>query len=340
VKFKAEILVCPICNNRNEARGLERGDQHLTCESCGAHYPLENGIPNLVTDPRLRTKLEDIDYDKIHSIDKMRRQRTFDDWSGILNSLSIDSNKILEIGSGTGQLTWGLMHCSQFDEVYATDISGIFLNRIARDYELDAKNRTYYYICDANQLPFQSNSFDVVVGHSVLHHFLNYEQTLEAIFKILRPGGYAVFYEPIIQGKIFIAFFLNLIQKLDQSFQLDSLTEQEHKKISQMVKHLTKASFIKGDKGKLEKMEDKYIFDNKELGLLSADIGYSSFEFRSYKTLDPSYKSYLTHQWKIMGLEASKLGQFQDVFDAFGNTVGALLGGTISSPMGYLLFEK
>lgn len=340
MKFRIDVLICPACMAKNLSNHLDLHSTHLHCSVCGARYPVMNGVPNLLTDVSLRTKLEDINYDQVHSINEASRNRTFENWAKLLSTLAINSDKVLEIGSGTGQLTWGLMHRSNFNEVYATDVSGAFLGGIASRYAFEAKNQTYYYICDANQLPFQRESFDVVLGHSVLHHFLNYQDTLRAVSEILRPGGYAIFYEPIIQGKIFVAFFLKLIQMLDQSFQIDDLTEAEHKTIARMVKHITKASVIKGDKNVLKNMEDKYIFDLKEIEIQSTQLGFTSFEFRNFGKLDVSYKNYVANQWRMMGIDVVKLSPYEDLFDAFGTTVGSLISDTITTPMGYLIFRR
>ncbi len=337
MKYIAGILTCPKCNISGS---LQEEKNQLRCQGCGSTYPLENGIPNLVTDPALRTLLEDIDYDKVHGVDEIRRQRAYEDWAEILDTLAIESDKILEIGSGTGQLTWGLMHRSNFNEVYATDISGKFLNSIVENFQANAKNKTYYYICDANELPFKENSFDAVIGHSVLHHFLNYEQTLAAVYKILKKDGCAIFYEPILQGKIFVAFVLDLIQRMDKTLKMKVLTEKEREKIVQLVKHQTKDSFIKGNKKVLKDMEDKYIFDVNKLSALATTLGYSNFEFRNYKKLNPSYRTYVVHHWQMLGIDVAKLKQFEDIFEAFKGTIGALLSESISTPMGYLIFKK
>ncbi len=314
--------------------------RNLRCPRCKCKYPIERGIPNLVTDPKLRTKLEDIDYDTAHGIDEKRRINTFSDWQAVFDNQCVSTDRILEIGSGTGNLTWGLMHQSDFREVFATDISGKFLRGISDAFSAGAKNQTYYYICDANVLPFNKGTFDVVVGHSVLHHFLNYETTLESVFRILKPGGVAIFYEPIIQGKIFVAFILDLVSRIDRAQAMGVLDEKEHEKIRLIVGHITKEKRLGADKKKLAKMEDKYIFDLGSLSKLAHRIGYSEFGSMNYRELLPNYRAYVFHQWVMMGFDTIKLQKFEFIFDSFGETIGGLLAQTISTPMGFLIFRK
>jgi 2-polyprenyl-3-methyl-5-hydroxy-6-metoxy-1,4-benzoquinol methylase len=46
---------------------------------------------------------------------------------------------------------------------------------------------------DASQMRFAPESFDIVIGSSVLHHFDDVEKFLIDCRKILKPGGAAVF---------------------------------------------------------------------------------------------------------------------------------------------------
>ncbi len=49
---------------------------------------------------------------------------------------------------------------------------------------------------DANQLEFPDDSFDVVFGRAILHH-LDVERSLAEIHRVLRPGGFMLFKEPL-----------------------------------------------------------------------------------------------------------------------------------------------
>jgi SAM-dependent methyltransferase len=72
------------------------------------------------------------------------------------------------------------------------DISETGVQQAIKDYGHLAK----FYAGDAHNVPFADNSFDVVVGRSILHH-LDFERALREITRILRPGGRAIFVEPL-----------------------------------------------------------------------------------------------------------------------------------------------
>jgi ubiquinone/menaquinone biosynthesis C-methylase UbiE len=48
-----------------------------------------------------------------------------------------------------------------------------------------------FMISDGEQLPFKSNTFDVVYSNGVLHHTPNTESAIREIHRVLRPGGTA-----------------------------------------------------------------------------------------------------------------------------------------------------
>src|ERR687894_1936582 len=43
--------------------------------------------------------------------------------------------------------------------------------------------------CDAAELPFEDEAFDLVLGHAVLHHLPSLERAFAEFHRVLRPGG-------------------------------------------------------------------------------------------------------------------------------------------------------
>ena len=57
-------------------------------------------------------------------------------------------------------------------------------------------DRVSFVVGDAHHTPFADGSFDLIVGAAILHH-LDLERSLREIKRLLRPGGEAVFVEPL-----------------------------------------------------------------------------------------------------------------------------------------------
>ncbi|HEX8690029.1 MAG TPA: methyltransferase domain-containing protein [Solirubrobacterales bacterium] len=98
----------------------------------------------------------------------------------------------LEIGSGTGYFSLNLMQQGIVERLTATDISPGMLRCLASTADalgLEAET----VATDAEQLPFEDESFDLVFGHAVLHHIPDLERALAEFRRVLRPGGAIAF---------------------------------------------------------------------------------------------------------------------------------------------------
>lgn len=111
----------------------------------------------------------------------------------VIEYCGIDSGKrVLEIGCGTGTLTESLVATGA--ELVATDIFEDFLKVV--EGKIGQNKNVSFRIVDAETLDgFVDESFDAVVGLSILHH-LDIDKTFAAIKRVLKPGGKLAFAEP------------------------------------------------------------------------------------------------------------------------------------------------
>jgi ubiquinone/menaquinone biosynthesis C-methylase UbiE len=94
----------------------------------------------------------------------------------------------LEIGSGTGYFTLNLMQDGIIERATCSDISPGMLETLAANAErlgLDVTTKP----ADAEALPFADESFDLVLGHAVLHHIPDLETAFREFGRVLKPGG-------------------------------------------------------------------------------------------------------------------------------------------------------
>ena len=100
--------------------------------------------------------------------------------------------KSLELGCGTGFFTLNLKLAGVIDEGHVTDLSPGMVEvakRNARGLGFEVEGR----VADAERLPYDDNEFDIVIGHAVLHHIPDLEQSFREILRVLKPGGRFVF---------------------------------------------------------------------------------------------------------------------------------------------------
>jgi SAM-dependent methyltransferase len=96
--------------------------------------------------------------------------------------------RALEIGAGTGYFSLNLLQTGVVREATCTDISPGMLATLERNAEelgLEVETAT----CDAAELPFEDESFDLVLGHAVLHHLPDLDRAFAEFLRVLRPGG-------------------------------------------------------------------------------------------------------------------------------------------------------
>ncbi len=98
----------------------------------------------------------------------------------------------LEVGAGTGYFSLNLLRAGIVEQATCTDISPGMVSTLARNAErlgLPVKAAR----ADAESLPFADASFDLVLGHAVLHHLPNLRRAFSEFHRVLRPGGRIVF---------------------------------------------------------------------------------------------------------------------------------------------------
>ena len=100
--------------------------------------------------------------------------------------------KSLELGCGTGFFTLNLKLAGVIEQCYVTDLSPgmvAVVERNARSLGFEVEGR----VADAERLPFAEDTFDLVIGHAVLHHIPDVELAMSEVLRVLKPGGRFVF---------------------------------------------------------------------------------------------------------------------------------------------------
>jgi ubiquinone/menaquinone biosynthesis C-methylase UbiE len=108
--------------------------------------------------------------------------------------------RALEIGAGTGYFTLNMLALGLIERATCTDISPGMLARLrdnAHGLGLAVDTQT----ADAERLPFDDESFDLVFGHAVLHHIPDLPRAFAEFERVLAPGGTVLFAgEPSLVG--------------------------------------------------------------------------------------------------------------------------------------------
>jgi ubiquinone/menaquinone biosynthesis C-methylase UbiE len=189
----ADILVCPPC------RAALTFDAHSArCSACGRRYVAENDIWRFIAE-------EVVAQDEVKSINAAYHDREapfYDDMhlhvraevallQSALRDLELENKVVLDVATGTGFLARQMPPSCQ---LICLDISVGMLERVKAT---RPQGMMLLLQGDAEQLPLQNASVDVVTISSALHHLPSPPRALNEMQRVLKPGGYLlVFHEP------------------------------------------------------------------------------------------------------------------------------------------------
>src|SRR5688572_13641910 len=103
--------------------------------------------------------------------------------------------RLLSFGCGRGKNALRYAHIGY--EVHGFDISENCVQNakeLANQYDLG--DRTHFSAQPAEHLQYPDQFFDVVVGENILHH-VSIQEAIREVYRVTRPGGFAVFKEPM-----------------------------------------------------------------------------------------------------------------------------------------------
>lgn len=116
---------------------------------------------------------------------------------------------VLEIGCGDHAEIWALAERGL--DVTAIDISSVAVDAARERAAAEGLDNVRVEVMNAEELTFDNDSFDAVVGAGILHH-LDLDKGVPEVARVLRPGGVAVFLEPLGHNPL-----LNLYRRVTPS---------------------------------------------------------------------------------------------------------------------------
>lgn len=126
-----------------------------------------------------------------------------------------DDPRVLEVGCGTGAFSQAVLGLAPRLRLVGCDISPVSVQVAQRTCE--AYGRAEFHVADVTDMQYPPESFDAVIGNSVLHH-LPAESVLAQCHRVLRPGGVLWFSEPnMLNPQIAVEKNVRFIGKLLQN---------------------------------------------------------------------------------------------------------------------------
>jgi ubiquinone/menaquinone biosynthesis C-methylase UbiE len=116
---------------------------------------------------------------------------------------------VLEYGCADGSLSLGELnltrHCYSLTGI---DISDVAIQKATAKVDRAGSRNVRFLAMNAEAMTFPNQSFDVVFGRGIVHH-LDLNKCFGEVSRVLRPGGVAIFCEPMGHNPL-----LNLYRRL------------------------------------------------------------------------------------------------------------------------------
>lgn len=319
-------------------------DEDLKCGTCRFKFStLGEGIIDLRTDPFFDTLLDVDAYDAGHNVEL--QSNSLAEWyEKILLDcgLAPSVDHVFEIGAGSGNLTAGLVRSSFFHSVYSSDLSPAFLALLQRRVGTQPKEHLRLLLLDANQCPFADDSFDCVLGHSVLHHVANFELTVQECVRITRNGGACVFGEPVFDVAVYTALAADLILNLEvakgempkeRRNALRALAERPSVKLANLI----------GNRDDLAHIEDKFMFSIEYMKMLSERVGCSDFKCINLpgpRQLGSTCRQSIERTLRQVDSDFSFLDDYEFIFTTISRRIGENMDENGLTAFSYFVFCK
>jgi uncharacterized protein YbaR (Trm112 family)/ubiquinone/menaquinone biosynthesis C-methylase UbiE len=166
----------------SERKETEIIEGTIHCSDCGAAYPIQDGIPNLLLhEPGETTQHRHTIFDQSLSV----WEKQFLEISAPLLPNDYLGKLVLDVGCGYGRHSY-------YAGLYGAEV-------ICLDNSLDALMSTrknteslthrHLILADARALPFKASIFDLVYCYGLLHHMESPEEALEEMNYCLSSGG-------------------------------------------------------------------------------------------------------------------------------------------------------
>lgn len=191
-----EILACPGCRGKLVLDQL-RGKEIYTCLACQKTYPVLNGIPHFIQ-PQALTGLNrrfaamydwfSFGYRFFSAIafafigvpeDQARREVT--------DRLDPKGGRVLEVSIGPGVNLPYLVGRPDVGEIFGLDISLGQLNR-CREYLAHRGWDVQLQLGNAEQLPYQDNTFSGVFHLGGINFFNDKKKAIDEMIRVAKPG--------------------------------------------------------------------------------------------------------------------------------------------------------
>ena len=124
-----------------------------------------------------------------------------------LAKLETSDLKVVDVGSGTGFTTLGIAQKVNSKNIYSIDQSP---HQMQRARQKTALQHCHFQLGDAEDLPFETDSFDRYVSAGSIEYWPEPQRGIAEAYRVLKPGGIALMIGPLRPKSRIARYFADL----------------------------------------------------------------------------------------------------------------------------------
>jgi len=195
-----------------------------------------------------------------------------------LNLPTAEPLNILDLGSGAGNSVFPLLDLFPKATLVASDLSIPLLRVLQHKRMAEYSHRDCLVIqLNAEELIFEDAQFDFVVGAAILHHLIDPENAIREVYRVLKPGGFALFFEPFEAGQQIMALAFKHLFTMNELHRAHNTGELIPKEVLNVFTRLradleARKGSVKTDD--IRKLDDKWLFARSYLERVAERCGF------------------------------------------------------------------
>ncbi|MCG8310721.1 MAG: methyltransferase domain-containing protein [Cytophagales bacterium] len=194
-----EIFNCPICRG-----DLDMSAESILCKDCTYEFEIKDGIPLMFVPNDWDKKKKDVtldmksfyegspfpNYEDIDDVGTLMKKSNDGIFAGMMNEQIPFNIRVLEVGTGTGQLSNFLGIAKR--HVFGADMTINSLELAQGFKEKHNLNNVGFYQMNLFKPIFREKSFPVVICIGVLHHTSDPFKGFQSISGLVADNGYII----------------------------------------------------------------------------------------------------------------------------------------------------
>ncbi|TBL82532.1 class I SAM-dependent methyltransferase [Hafnia alvei] len=136
-----------------------------------------------------------------------------------------DFASVLDLGCGAGHASFAI--AAQVNDVVAYDLSEKMLAVVKQTASDKGLTNLSTAQGVAESLPFENESFDIVISRYSAHHWCDVGQALREVKRVLKPGGRAIFMDVVSPGHSVLDVHLQTVEILRDTSHVRDYTPGE-----------------------------------------------------------------------------------------------------------------